>query len=35
MDLGGVDPDIPDHHPISEHAADLNGVAVDDADDLD
>jgi len=35
MNLGGIDTDIPNLLPISENAADLDGVAVDDADDLD
>jgi hypothetical protein len=35
MDLGGIDPDIPNLLPISENAADLDGVAVNHADDLD
>jgi hypothetical protein len=35
MDLGGIDPDIPDRHTVSDNAADLDGVAVDDPDDVD
>jgi len=35
MSLGGVDADITDNNAVSENAANLNGVAVDDANDLD
>jgi len=35
MSLGGIDPDIPNRHAIPENTADLDGVAVDDTDDLD
>jgi hypothetical protein len=35
MSLGGIDPDIPDLHAISENTTNLDGVAVDDPNDLD
>ena len=35
MDFGGIDPDIPNRLPISENVPDLDGVALDDPDDLD
>jgi hypothetical protein len=35
MDFGGVHANVSNCHPVSENTADLDGVAVDDADDLD
>jgi hypothetical protein len=35
LGLGGVDADITDNNAVSENAANLNGVAVDDANYLD
>lgn len=35
VDFGGIDPDIANLLPISENATNLDGIAVNDPDDLD